>query len=125
MPILKWIIVLLAVLNFGYMAFDGSRALATGGYIRPKTGEYAGKLGPWTNAVSAIGINPEGNLMKTVFVLWGIVGLFFTYRFAVNPREGFTPLLVMDVLSLWYLYMGTFSCVLQVLLLLAYRYTKK
>lgn len=119
MAILKWIIILLAALNFGYMAFDGARALATGDYIRPKTGEYAGQLGPWTKAVNAIGINPEGNLMKAIFVIWGVAGLFLTWRFAPNPQQGLMPLLVADVCTLWYLYMGTFSCGLQVLLLLA------
>lgn len=118
MLILKWIIILLAAFNFGFMAFDGARALTTGDYIRPSSGAYAGKLGPWTKPVSAIGINPEGNLMKTLFVVWGIVGLFLTYRFAANPAWGLMPLLVMDICTLWYLYVGTFSCALQVVLLI-------
>ena len=43
--IIKWIIILLAVLNFGFMAFDGSRALVKGDYIRPSQGQHAGQLG--------------------------------------------------------------------------------
>eukprot|EP01030_Chromulinospumella_sphaerica_P013273 gene13273-biopygen11568 len=72
---MKSIIVFLAVLNFGYMALDGSRALVTGSYIAPSSGEYKGRLGPWSKLVSAVGIEPEGKLMKTIFVVWGIVGL--------------------------------------------------
>ncbi len=57
--ILKWTIILLAVLNFGYMLFDGSGALIKGDYIRPTRGEYAGQLGPWSKLVKAIGIKPR------------------------------------------------------------------
>lgn len=121
MAILKWCIVLLAVLQFGFMAFDGSRALIKGDYIRPKTGEYAGQLGPWSHIVSTIGINPEGNFMKILFVVWGIIGLWFTYRFIRNPQAALMPLLLLDVCSLWYLVMGTASSIIQIVLLIILR----
>jgi len=46
------------------MAFDGTRALIVGDYIRPQTGEYAGQLGPWAKLVRKIGIAPESTFMK-------------------------------------------------------------
>lgn len=121
MAILKWCIIILAVLQFGFMAFDGSRALIKGDYIRPKTGTYAGQLGPWSKLVSSVGINPEGTLMKVIFVVWGLAGLWFTYRFARNPVAGWNGLLVMDITTLWYLGMGTISSVIQLVLLLLIR----
>jgi hypothetical protein len=45
--------------------------------------------------------------------------LFLAYRFAANPAQGLMPLLVMDICTLWYMYMGTFSCALQIVLLIA------
>ena len=69
---IKWIIIIMATLNFGYMVFDGGRALATGDYIRPKSGTHAGQLGPWAPAVEKVGINPESTTMKVIFVVWGL-----------------------------------------------------
>ena len=64
---LKWIIVLLAVTEAGWMTFDGLRALVVGDYVTPKTGEWAGQLGPWSRLVSAVGIEPRSTLMKCIF----------------------------------------------------------
>ena len=65
--IIKWVIVVFALINAGYMTFDGARALIVGDYLRPASGEYAGQLGPWSKLVSMIGIDPESTLMKSVF----------------------------------------------------------
>ena len=114
---MKWIIVFLAVLNFGYMAFDGARALVTGSYITPSSGEYKGRLGPWSKAVSAIGIEPEGTPMKTLFVIWGVAGLVITILFLKDPARYKTALLVANLCSLWYAMAGTASSLIQVILL--------
>jgi hypothetical protein len=42
----NWIIVLLVAFTAGWMLFDGTRALIVGDYVTPKTGKYAGRLGP-------------------------------------------------------------------------------
>lgn len=115
--VIKWIIILLAVMNFGYMTYDGAQALRSGDYIRPQDGEYAGQLGPWANVLSAIGIEPESDTMKTFFVVWGIVGLIITIGFATNRSWGWKGLLVFNILSLWYLVMGTMSSATQLALL--------
>lgn len=115
---MKWIIVFLAVLNFGYMALDGSRALVTGSYITPSSGEYKGKLGPWSSIVSAAGIEPEGKLMKTIFVVWGVAGLVITMMFLRNPAQYKTVMLVANVCSLWYAMAGTASSLIQIVLLM-------
>jgi hypothetical protein len=43
---LDWLIVALALLEGSWLAFDGAHALITGDYVTPKTGRYAGQLGP-------------------------------------------------------------------------------
>ncbi|HEY6504226.1 MAG TPA: hypothetical protein VIZ28_09655 [Chitinophagaceae bacterium] len=119
--IIKWIIILLAVLNFGFMAFDGSRALIKGDYIRPQSGKYAGQLGPWSKLVKTIGIDPESATMKTIFVLWGLAGLIITAFYISNAGWARNGMIVMNILSLWYLVPGTASSILQIILLLIRR----
>jgi hypothetical protein len=70
-----WVIVVLAVQEGGWMAFDGTMALLTGNYITPRTGEYAGQLGPWSKLVSAVGIEPRSTLMKSIFAVYGAAWL--------------------------------------------------
>jgi hypothetical protein len=41
-----WLIAALVLLNGGWMAFDGGRALMLGDYVTPRTGQFAGQLGP-------------------------------------------------------------------------------
>lgn len=119
--IIKWLIILMTALNFGYMSFDGSRGLILGDYLRPETGEYAGQLGPWTALVQAVGIAPESNTMKTIFLVWGVVGLVLSVSFAMEVRKSSTYLLILCVLSVWYLVPGTILSALSAILLLVLR----
>jgi hypothetical protein len=115
--VIKIIIVILGLLNAGYMAFDGTRALVKGDYIRPASGEYAGQLGPWSGLVEQIGIDPMSTLMKSVFVLFGITGLILTICFALNKPWAWKALLIFNICSAWNLYFGTASSILQIILL--------
>lgn len=116
--VLKWIIICVAVINFGFMAYDGIRALAIGDYVRPTEGEFAGQLGPWSHIVETIGIDPESNLMKGIFVLWGIAGLTAAFGFALDRSWSWKAMLMMSIASLWYLVPGTVLSALQLVLLL-------
>lgn len=122
--LLKWFIILLAMLNFSYMAIDGSRALVKGDYMRPSQGAYAGQLGPWSQLVKSYGIEPESTTMKTIFVVWGICGIVITVCFAVGLTWAWKAILLFNVLSLWYLFVGTACSSLQILLLIVLRYFK-
>ncbi|MEI9810520.1 MAG: hypothetical protein WDO16_23075 [Bacteroidota bacterium] len=119
--IIKWIIVLLAVMNFGFMTFDGSRALIKGDYIRPRSGAHAGQLGLWSKLVKSIGINPESTSMKSIFLVWGIAGLIITCCYIFNVSWAKNGMIIMNILSLWYLVPGTVTSVLQIVLLLIRR----
>lgn len=98
------------------MCYDGSRALIVGDYVRPESGEYAGQLGPWKHVAEAVSIDPESNLMKSVFLIWGGLGLIVTVSFAMNVRKAGRALAVMNIASLWYLVLGTASCIVQLIL---------
>lgn len=116
--ILKWIVVGLCVLNSGFMLFDGLRALITGDYIRPKTGEYAGKLGPWDKIVTFVGIDPMSGFMKCIFVVFGITGLCIAASFALNYSWSWKAILIYNISASWYLVMGTMNSVIQLILLI-------
>lgn len=120
MRILKWIIIIITVLNFGYMNFDGARGLIVGDYVRPASGEYAGQLGPWTEIVSAVGIKPESTLMKWIFLIWGAIGLILAVSFAMDIRKAAVALLIISALTVWYLVPGTIISLLSVILLSVY-----
>ena len=124
MTILKWFVIVSAVMNFGFMTFDGARGLIIGDYIRPTSGEYAGQLGPWSKMVKSIGIDPESTSMKMIFLVWGLSGLAITFCFAVNLGWSWKGMLIINICSLWYLVPGTGLSVLQIILLTIIRFLK-
>ena len=106
------------------MTFDGTKALVTGDYVRPASGEYKGQLGPWSKLVTKIGIDPMSTFMKSVFVFFGLVGLCITLAFAYNVEWGWKAMLVFNLCCVWNLIFGTASSVLQIILLIALRMIK-
>ena len=107
MKLLGWVAVGLAVLEAGWMVFDGARALVVGDYVTPSSGEYAGQLGPWSRVVSVVGIAPRSTLMKSIFVVYGAAWLAIAVCFALEIRWAWTAMLVAAIGSLWYLPIGT------------------
>lgn len=71
------LIISLAVIEGAWMTYDGARALRVGDYVTPRSGAYAGQLGPWHRVVSAAGIAPRSNLMKIIVVVYGVRGLIW------------------------------------------------
>lgn len=114
----RWLIAILAFLDGGWMLFDGATALTTGDYVTPKTGEYAGQLGPWSKVVEAVGIAPRSTLMKTVFVAYGAAWVVIIVCFLLQMPWAWWAMLVAAIGALWYLPFGTLLSVIQVVLLL-------
>lgn len=113
---LGWVIVGLALIESGWLAFDGGRALVVGDYVTAKTGPYAGQLGPWTHVVSAIGIEPRSTLMKSIHLVIGITWLVVIVCFALRVPHAWSGMVVCAVLGLWYLPMGTLLSTIQIAL---------
>ncbi len=113
-----WIVAALVVLNGGWMAFDGTRALIVGDYITPRTGQYAGQLGPWSNVVQAAGIPPRSTLMKSIFVVYGLAYLIVMVAFLLKTSWAWSAMLIVAVLGLWYLPFGTLTNLIVIVLLL-------
>ena len=113
-----WVIVILVAFTAGWMLFDGSRALIVGDYITPKSGEYAGQLGAWSNLVKAIGIEPRSTLMKSIFVIYGLTVLTILVCFILGVSWARMALIVVSILGLWFLPIGTITNLIALGLLL-------
>ncbi len=107
-------------LNAGWMVFDGARALVAGDYVTPRTGPYAGRLGPWSRVCEAVGLEPRSTLVKMIFVAYGSAYLLAAVGMAGGIRWARHAVAALAVLGLWYLPFGTLVNVL-VLFLLARR----
>lgn len=114
----NWIIIILVTLTAGWMVFDGTRALIVGDYVTPKSGEYAGQLGPWSNLVKAVAIEPRSTLMKSIFVTYGLIALAIVVCFVFGLSWAHTALIIVGVLGLWFLPIGTITNLIAVILLL-------
>ena len=117
MRFLVWIVVVLGLMLGGWLVFDGGRAFIVGDYVTPKSGPYAGQLGPWAKVVSAVGIEPRSTLMKSFHVGFGVLWLAMTVAFMLRMPWAWTGMLISAVLSLWYLPFGTLFGVIQMILL--------
>lgn len=118
MRILKWFILVLAFVVAGWFAFEGSRALLVGDYLTPRTGDYAGQLGPWSRLVEALGIEPRSTVMKLIFLGYGLAWLGAIGAFASGRAWAWKAMLGAAVGSLWYLPFGTLLGSIQIVLLL-------
>ena len=118
MNLIRTIVVLLALVEAGWMLFDGVHAFSRGDYVTPRDGVHAGQLGPWASVVGAVGIEPRSTLMKSVFVGYGAIWLGLTAAFAVGFRWAWWAMILAAFGSLWYAAIGTGFSVLQLALLL-------
>lgn len=112
-----WVIVILVAFTGGWMLIDGSRALIVGDYTTPSSGEYAGQLGPWSNLVKAVGIEPRSTLMKTIFVGYGLAALVVLACFVFGLSWARTALIIISILGLWFLPIGTITNLIALTLL--------
>jgi len=104
----------MAFLLGGWLTFNGSRALIEGDYTTPR----AGQLGPWSNVVSFVGLNPRGALMKSIHVGLGVLWLIGAIAYAIKPDFGWMLLLGLSVCTFWYLPLGTVLALAGFLMLL-------
>lgn len=114
---LAWVVVALALIEGGWLAFDGGRALVVGDFVTPKSGQYAGQLGPWAEVVSAVGIEPRSTLMKSIHLVLGLTWLGVIIRFVQRSSWGWSGMVLCAVLGLWYLPFGTLMSFIQIVLL--------
>jgi len=115
---LGWVVLVLAFVEGGWLAFDGGRALLVGDYVTPRGGRHAAQLGPWSKLVSAVGIDPRSTGTKLIHLALGLVWLGVMAGFALGSSWAWTGMVVCAVLGLWYLPFGTLLSLIQIGLLL-------
>jgi len=111
------LILVFTLVEGGWLAFDGTRALVIGEFMTPKSGPYAGQVGPWRHLVQRVGLNPRGTPMKVIFAVYGWAWLLVGVAFAVGARWSWVAMLVAAVGALWFLPIGTFCSLAQIVLL--------
>ena len=109
-----WAIAGLVLLNAGWMAFDGGRALIAGDYFTPR----AGQLGTWSKVVGAVGIEPRSTSMKVIFLIYGLAYLGSTAALLLGAPWGWWGALLLAALGLWYVPFGTLINLIVIVLLL-------
>ncbi len=119
--VLKTALILCVVVEAGWMAFDGGRALIVGDYVTPRTGQYAGQLGPWSRLVQAVGLQSRGTLMKSIFLVYGVGWLLVGAAYLAGLSWSWWGMLLLAIGALWYLPFGTLLSVIQIILLLVLR----
>jgi len=118
MHTLKWIVLVLALFQGGWLVFDGGRALIVGDYVTPTSGPRAGQLGPWSRIVSALGFEPRSTFVKCLHIVLGITWLVALIVFIMRPALGWWIIFGCAAASLWYLPVGTVMSVVIIALLL-------
>jgi hypothetical protein len=115
------LILVFTIVEAGWLAFDGTRALMVGDFITPKSGPYAGQVGPWRHLVQRVGLDPRGTPMKAIFTVYGWAWLLVGIAFAAGAPWSWGAMLVAAAGSLWFLPFGTLCSLAQIVLLVGLR----
>lgn len=115
---LKWMVLLLALIQGGWLVYDGVRAFVVGDYLTPKSGNSAGQLGPWARVVTALGFDPRSPVIKSLHVGLGLAWLLSSACWVMGKPTGWWMLLGCSVGTIWYMPMGTLVSLVQAALLL-------
>jgi hypothetical protein len=118
---LRAVILVFTLVEAGWMAFDGTRALIVGTLVTPATGPSAGQLGPWRHLVEIVGLDPHGTPMKIVFAAYGWVWLGIGIAFAAGMAWSWPAMTIAAAGALWFLPVGTICSLIQIALLVGFR----
>ena len=118
LSVVRYSVLVLAVLEAGWITVDGTRALLVGDYVTPRSGPHAGRLGPWAQVLGAIGVAPRATGTKVAFVLYGASWLAVAAAYARGASWAPPLMLLAATGTLWYAPVGTVLGVAQVALLL-------
>lgn len=119
MPGMSWNVAVAAVLSGalgGWMIFDGVRAMIVGDYFTPRSGRYAGSLGPWAGLVLRHGIDPRSTVMKALFVGFGVAWLLVAAGLAFGTAGILQIAIVLALATLWYVPIGSATALLVLVL---------
>lgn len=104
---------LLALLNGGWMIFDGFHVIRTGKYFGPE------EPGSWSEIVASIGINPLS--IGPVFVALGVAWFISIAGLLLSSSWGWMAMLASAIATLWYVKVGTLISIISIALLLIFK----
>lgn len=104
---LAWVVVALAISNGTWMTFDGTRALATGQYVTPTSGDYKGQLWPWAQLLSKVRIEPLWPAVRFLIALFGIALVSAAVAYSQGQVWAWTALVILSAVGLFYFPFGT------------------
>ena len=109
---MKILILILGLLNGGYMLLDGLYVMMKGKYIGPE------KPGPWAELFYKFDINVFK--LGPVFIVFGLLWLIWLYGLWTSQSWSYTFGIVISIMTLWYLPVGTiFSLIILLTLIFA------
>lgn len=111
-PVPGRIAIILGFILGTWSLVDGLLRLITGDFVR-----IHGKLGPWANLVGRAGLNPMdfGPVLLVMGIVWLVAANLYLFR---NTVSSWKLLLIVVILSSWYVGVATLFGVAQVALLL-------
>jgi len=119
MPAMSWNVAVAAVLSVAlgaWMTFDGTRAMIVGDYVTPRSGRYAGSLGPWAGLVMRLGIDPRATATKALFVAFGVAWLLVAAGLGFGIAGILQIAVAFAIATLWYVPMGSAIALLVLVL---------
>jgi len=108
----KIILIIIAVINGGWMLFNGLHLLNYGNYYGPP--------GLWADLIASVGIDPMN--VGELFVLFGSCWLAGAIGLMFNRRWTLELFLGISIATLWYLPFGTILSIAFLIILLTYKH---
>ena len=104
--VLQITILFLAVLNGGWMIFDGIHVIKKGKYFGPA------KPGAWSKIISKCGLDPLS--IGPLFIFLGLMWLFSSASLLLEFQWGYIALLITAISTLWYIKVGTIISIITI-----------
>jgi hypothetical protein len=103
----------IAILNGGWMLFDGVHVLVKGKYFGPP------QPGPWSQVVTAVGLNPFS--LGPLFVGLGLLWIVAAGGILQGSSWAWLLAVIVSVASLWYIPIGTLLSIIAILILILFK----
>jgi len=110
---MRILLIILSLLNGGFMLTDGIHVLLKGKYIGPP------KPGPWAMLFEKLNIDVFK--LGPLFVLFGLAWLLFLFSLLTRQQWSYSLGIAVSLLTLWYLPVGTLIALIVLVLLLTMR----
>jgi hypothetical protein len=110
---MKLVIIVLGLLNGGFMLLDGIFVSLKSKYIGPE------KPGPWAEIFYKF--NVDVFRLGWLFIFFGLMWLTWIFALLTNRDWAYSYGIIISILTLWYLPVGTFFSIVILAVLLVWK----